>query len=200
MFAGLLLAFATAAMAQGPATHEIIIDGVTQDLRLAEPATVTLPDGRTLKLEVKRKSVLVFSADGATFEHPGFMSVNSSVKEDGMVQHMAVSAIGSLLLVQAHDDIDLQALLDEVYTRMVEEPLALGLEVKKEDFTRTLASGQTIKGYQATYKSDDDDVTLEMLIHRGKNKSYLMMSMHDAASAPAEKPAIDRFWQTLSLQ
>jgi hypothetical protein len=195
-----LLCALVPAHAQNETTHTLEIDGVTQEIKLGTPSKIKLKDGQEVEILLKVKDFSVFSGDGASFEHPSFMSVNSSPEDDGMIQHMAVSALGSLMLVQTHDDIDLQDLLDTVYAKMIEEPVALGLQVTKTDVNRTLKNNVSMTGYKATYRSDDDDVTLEMLIHKGTSKSYLAMSMHDVHTAPAEKAAIDRFWTSLTLQ
>jgi hypothetical protein len=188
------------AFAQSETTHTLEIDGVSQDVKLGTPSKLKLKDGREIEVLLRAKEFAVFSADGASFEHPSFMSVNSSPEDDGMVQHMAVSALGSMMLVQTHDEIDLQELLDTVYAEMVEEPIAMGIQVMKTDITHTLKSNTAIKGYRATYKSADDDVTIDMFTHKGTAKSYFAMSMHDSSTAPAEKTAIDRFWQSLTFE
>jgi hypothetical protein len=196
---GLLLS-CSSALAQSEMTHTLQIDGVTQDIKLGAPSKLKLKDGREIQVVLKAKDFSVFSADGASFEHPAFMSVNSSPEDDGMIQHMAVSALGSMMLVQTHDEIDLQELLDTVYAKMVEEPVAMGIAVTKTGINRVLKNNTSLKGYRATYKTAEDDVTMDMLIHKGTSKSYLLMTMHDVATAPDEKRAIDRFWSSLTLK
>jgi hypothetical protein len=192
--------FVCSTFAQNNTTHTLEIDGVPQEIKLGTLSKIKLKDGREIEVLLKVKDFSVFSAEGASFEHPSFMSVNSSPEDDGMIQHMAVSALGSMMLVQTHDDIDLQELLDTVYAKMVEEPVAMGIAVTKTDVNRVLKNNTSLKGYRATYKTAEDDVTVDMLIHKGTSKSYLLMTMHDVATAPDEKPAIDRFWSSLTLK
>jgi hypothetical protein len=194
-----VLAFLGAPQVRAENEYTLTIDGQPQDLTLGQDKVVTLPDGKIITLKVERKETSVFSANGASFEHPSSIAVNSSAPDDGMTQHIGASGLGTLMLVQVNDNIDLPSLLDTVYNKMVEEPKAMGISIEKSDVKRTLKDGTVISGVKAHYMAKDDDVTIELFTHQGKAASYLAMSMHDMATAPHEKVVIDRFWQTLRL-
>jgi hypothetical protein len=194
------LSFVVPACAQQATDHVLVIDGAEHQLKLGLETRLKLGDGREITVLLKRNETAVFSADGGSFEHPTAIAINSSVPEDGMVQHIGASALGTLMLLQVHDSIDLPALRESVYLKMVEEPKALGLAINRKDTERRLADGTLIKGVSITYKSTDDDVTIDIFTHQGKARAYLAMTMHDMITVPAEKAVIEKFWETLRLE
>ncbi len=180
--------------------HTLTIDGTEHNLSLDAETRLKLPDGREITVLLQRKAFSRFEKDGIGFDYPSSISIASSEKDGGVSQHIGVSALGTLVLTQHHDNTDMVEFLDLLYNKMLEEQIALKIPIDKTPLTVTLADGTVLNGIRAHYAAADDDVTMDMITHAKGSGGYVMLTMHDNASAPAEIAIVEQFWKTLKLE
>jgi hypothetical protein len=197
-----LLLIATQTFAQQKSQFTIVIDGVEADITAGEETKLKLKSGSEIKVLLKPKDVVTFNAASFSFDHPGNMRVAETKVTDGVLQHLLTTANGTAVIIQSYDsDFEPASLLDLMFNELTEDERARKIEVKREDASRTLASGQLLKGTRASYKDDMDDVTIDILLFPKPNAAgVLFIVMHDKESAPEDTSLVDRFWSSLTVR
>jgi hypothetical protein len=197
-----LLLVTSPAFAQQKSQFTIVIDGVEADITAGEETKVKLKSGSEIKVLLKPKEVVTFNAASFSFDHPGNMRVAETKVTDGVLQHLLTTANGTAVIIQSYDsDFEPASMLDLMFNELTDDERARKIDVKREDTSRTLASGQLLKGTRASYKDDMDDVTIDILLFPKPNAAgVLFIVMHDKESAPEDTSLVDRFWSSLTVR
>jgi hypothetical protein len=198
----LLLAMSSAVFAQQKSQFSIVIDGTESDITAGEEVKVKLKSGAEVTVLLKPKDIVTFNAADFSFDHPGNMRVVETKVTDGVIQSLLTTANGTAFIIQSYDsDFDPAFMLNLMFNELTEDERARKVDVKREDTSRTLASGQTLKGTRASYKDDSDDVTIDILLYPKANEAgVLFIVMHDKESAPEDTSLVDRFWSSLAVR
>jgi hypothetical protein len=198
----LLLAVSTSAGAQQKSQFTIVIDGAESDITPGEEVKLKLKSGAEINVLLKPKDIVTFNATDFSFDHPGNMRVAETKVTDGVIQSLLTTANGTAIIIQSYDsDFEPASMLDLMYNELTDDERARKIEVKREDTSRTLASGQMLKGTRASYKDDMDDVTIDILLFpKPKAAGVLFIVMHDKESAPEDTSLVDRFWSSLTVR
>jgi hypothetical protein len=198
----LLLAVSTSAGAQQKSQFTITIDGAESDITAGEEVKLKLKSGAEITVLLKPKDIVTFNAADFSFDHPGNMRVVETKVTDGVIQSLLTTANGTAVIIQSYDsDFEPASMLDLMYNELTDDERARKIEVKREDTSRTLASGQMLKGTRASYKDDMDDVTIDILLFpKPKAAGVLFIVMHDKESAPEDTSLVDRFWSSLTVR
>jgi hypothetical protein len=184
--------------ASGP-DYVLVIDGTEHILALDQLKAVTLRSGAEVSVKLSRREYGRFTAGNLSFEYSGQYTVASTPVDDTTKQHVVMTALGTIMLVQHYESEIPADLLTIMYDKMVEDEKAKGIAIEKSDLSRNIANGQTLKGVRAHYKADDDDVTIDITLTPSGKGGYLVMTMHDDYTSPEEKPMVERFWENLTL-
>jgi hypothetical protein len=203
-----ILAFLTflflhaAALAQqaAGADYVLTLDGVDHALALDSAVTIKLKSGQEVPVLLKKREFGRFATGDLSFEYPGAYSVASTPVDNDTTQHIVVTGLGTVMLVQHYEDRIPFGILNLMFEKMVEEPKALGLKIERTDLHRPIANGKIVDGVRAFYKGDDDEVSIDIITAKASNGGFLVLTLHDNNTAPNEKQMIERFWQSLSIQ
>jgi hypothetical protein len=197
-----LLLVASPAFAQQKSQFTIVIDGIEADITAGEETKVKLKSGSEIKVLLKPKDIVTFNAADFSFDHPGNMRVVETKVTDGVIQSLLTTANGTAFIIQSYDnDFEPASMLDLMFNELTDDERARKIDVKREDTSRTLASGQLLKGTRASYKDDMDDVTIDILLFPKPNAAgVLFIVMHDKESAPEDTSLVDRFWSSLTVR
>jgi hypothetical protein len=182
------------------ADYILVIDGTEQELSLNSQAKIKLKSGQEIAVMLKRREFGRFTTGDLSFEYPGTLTVATSPIDDDTTQHLVATATGTIMLVQNHKKAFTTALLEDVYSRMVEEPKALGYTIERTELRRTIANNQVLEGVRAHYKGGDDDVTIDITMTQVGPGSFLVLTMHDKYTTPEEGEMVERFWKSLTLK
>jgi hypothetical protein len=188
------------AQSQSSANYILTIDGVEHEIALEQETKIKLKSGVEVPVVLKKRALGVFATGDLSFEFPGQYSVASTVVDEGITQHIIVTALGTVMLVQNYEDGLPAGLLDLMYAQMVEEPKAMGLDIEKTDLTRSIANKAVLEGVRAKYKGADDNVTIDIATAKAGKNGFLILTMNDESTSPDEKPMIEQFWQSVSLK
>ncbi len=196
----MLMSISPAALAQQKSQFSIVIDGVESDITAGEEVTIKLKSG-DVKVLLKPKDIVTFNSKGFSFDHPGNMRVAETKIDEGIFQHLLTTASGTAIITQTYNnDFDKAVIVDLMFGELTSDERERGVVVKREPIERKLASGQVLQGTRASYKDKDDDVAIDILIHPvGSDQGYLFITLFDRESAPDDRPLVDRFWSTLTL-
>jgi hypothetical protein len=198
----LLLAVSTSAGAQQKSQFTITIDGAESDITAGEEVKLKLKSGAEITVLLKPKDIVTFNASDFSFDHPGNMRVVETKVTDGVIQSLLTTANGTAIIIQSYDsDFEPASMLDLMFNELTDDERARKIDVKREDTSRTLPSGQMLKGTRASYKDDMDDVTIDILLFpKPKAAGVLFIVMHDKESAPEDTSLVDRFWSSLTVR
>jgi hypothetical protein len=180
--------------------YVLTLDGVEHELSLDQDSTIKLKSGAEIPVKLSRREFSRFKTGELSFEYSGKYSVASTQVDDNTTQHIVVTALGTIMLVQNYQDTLPGELLDIMFDKMVEEPKALGLAIEKTELNRAVANSGVLTGVRGHYKGGDDDVTIDITVAQSGSGGFLVLTMHDAFTAPEEKQVIERFWQSLTLE
>jgi hypothetical protein len=191
-----------AAYAEGGANADFVltIDGVDYPLALGTQSTIKLKSGAEVPVSLKKNEFGKFITGDLSFEFPGQYTVASSDIDENIKQHIVVTAIGTMMLVQDYNGGIPPGLIEAMYAEMVEEPKALGLKIERTEIKRAIAGGKELEGVRAHYKGNGDDVTIDIIVTQAGENGFMILTMYDDLSDPDEKPIIERFWQSVTLK
>jgi hypothetical protein len=179
--------------------YVLVIDGTEHVLALDQLKTVTLKSGVEVPVKLSRREYGRFTAGKMSFEYSGKFTVASTPVDDTTDQHVVMTALGTMMLVQHYENDLPSDLLKVMYDKMVEDEKAQGVAIEKSELSRRIANGQTLKGVRAHYKADDDDVTIDITLTPSGRGGYLVMTMHDDYTSPEEKQLVEHFWENLTF-
>jgi hypothetical protein len=195
------LALVLPAQAQQKSQFTLVIDGIEYDITAGEETKIKLKSGMEATLLLKPKDIVTFNAKSFSFDHPGNMRVVETKVDEGIIQQVLTTANGTALLMQSYDDGFVPAdVLNLMFNELTSDERERGLAVKRDEIERKLASGQVMKGVRASYKDTDDDVEIDILAQQSGTSGLLFITIHDKASAPDDRPLVDRFWSSLTLR
>jgi hypothetical protein len=180
--------------------YTIVIDGRAYPIDLDKTITANSKSGTKIEVTLKQNQYSLFAKDQVSYEYPSRLSVTSSQIEDGITQHLMVSAVGTLVLVQMYDDTKPSSLTELMMTELTDEDIAAGAVFEKAPHQRTLADGTVMTGLRGTLKAPKDEVTIEVLTLDVGQGGIIAITRHDTFTAPEEQEIIDRFWSTLKAK
>jgi hypothetical protein len=197
----LIIAFTTQCFAanEKPTNYILTIDGVTVELALDQAAKIKLKSGAEVPILLSKREYGKLVSGALSFQYPGQYTVASTKVDDEITQHIIVTALGTMMLVQEYQGGVPAGLLDIMYDKMVEEPKAMGVAIERTELSRSIAKGQILKGVRAHYKGNDDDVTIDVVITDVGKTGFMIMTLNDTYTAPQEAPMIEQFWQQIEL-
>ena len=194
------------ALCAGPAGAEdlkafkLTIDGVTVDIDPGESANVTLPGGKKSKVTLERNDFATFSGGSFSFVHPSTISVTKTDLGEDITQYLMASALGTIVVVQEYGKMNPVSLNQLMLQEMTKESVQAGAALTQEPTTRKLADGKELTGIRAQVKTRTDTADFEIVGFGRADQGLLFITRVAGEDAAAEKPLIDKFWQSLKLK
>lgn len=182
------------------ADYVLTLDGVDYPLALGSETKIKLKSGAEIPVSLKKNEFGKFATGDLSFEFPGQYTVASTAIDVGITQHIIVTALGTVMLVQNYEDGLPAGLLDLMYAQMVEEPKAMGLDIEKTDIERSIANNKTLEGVRAQYRGAGDNVTIDITTASSGPTGYLILTMNDQSTSPEEAQMIEQFWKSVTLK
>ena len=194
------------ALCAGPAGAEdlkafkLTIDGVAVDIDPGESANVTLPGGKKSKVTLERNDFATFSGGSFSFVHPSTISVTKTDLGEDITQYLMASALGTIVVVQEYGKMNPVSLNQLMLQEMTKESVQAGAALTQEPTTRKLADGRELTGIRAQVKTRTDTADFEIVGFGRADQGLLFITRVAGEDAAAEKPLIDKFWQSLKLK
>ena len=157
-----------------------------------------LINGKKIKFKVSSKDTLVYDNGTYSFKYPKDFKVSKMNIDEGIDQIMLMTAEGSGVLIQRYSTINPTMLNGMMLNEVTKESLNYGYQMKKENHSKILKSGQEIKIEKAilTYK---DEVNIYEIASIGKKDEGILimtMMMDDEMSSQGKK-LIKMLWNSL---
>lgn len=180
--------------------YKLTVDGVSVDIDPGEDATLALPDGKQARVRLERNAFATFSSSSFSFVHPSGVTVTKTNLSKGIDQHLMASAVGSMVIVQEYSDMNPVMLNQLMLQEITKESVRAGGKLTQEASSRKLADGKELKGLTATVKTRAGRVDYEVMSYGTADQGVIVITSLDEDNAEADRPMIDRFWQSLKLR
>ena len=176
----------------------LTVNGHKVELDLDQTVTAKLDDGTPLQLTLRQKEILRFKSDLFSFEHKNVYKPNRNDLGSGIFQTMAVTPLGTGVLVQEYTSIDPTPLVEMMLHEVTKEEIDYGYKYVAEEITKQVGEF-TLKGKQAVTSYGDEEWTRAVLAYGKKDRGVLVMTFVEKENAATEMELIDRFWKTFEI-
>lgn len=182
----------------GPAEFELEVGEKTYDVALDKPLEIVTPGGERVRVVLRRKKVIQYSAHGISFKYPSDMKLEV---DQGDVISLTLSQPGTSLLVVIQlypaKDNQPEGVRAGWIGALKEDFQKLGAENIKEEKDRTRKiAGEERKGERLVAKVGDQTMVAEAFSFKKGEKIVLIVLQHDEMDAGKADPAFSRILDT----
>ncbi len=160
-------------------------------------------DGKKITFILKSKDTLIYNDGFYSFNYPGTQKISKTEVEEGIEQIMLMTAEGSGILIQKYDNFNPTMLNEMMLNEITKESVSYGFKLTREDYSRTLKTGEKVNVLKAVLKYKDEISTYEVASYGKKDEGIMVMTMMmeilgDAAE-PRGKKMIKLMWDSLMI-
>jgi hypothetical protein len=186
--------------AQGEHGFTVTIDGVEVPINPGETVNARSKAGNPMVVTLSRSPYAVFSDEMLSFQHPGGLTVATQKLSKNITQHMAASALGTVIIVQEYEAIDPTTLIPLMVKELTKDDVKIGGELTEEPAARTLKSGLTLNGRRAPMKLRKELKTFEVFAHGEDSRGVLLVTIITDDNQQTDGELVARFWDTLGIR
>ncbi len=179
--------------------YTLTIDGKAYELELGKPATIELPGGRDVSVQLERNAIVTYRADNFSFQHPGEYSPSRTDLGDGVYQTMMATPVGTLVLVQEYTTINPCSLTGLMLNELTKEEVQYGYAIEKEDVSRTLGNGEKLQGVKAVSEYQGTRYTRHVLCYEARDAGVMVVTQVEKSSPAADHTMLETFWDSFSI-
>ncbi len=194
----LFIALIIGLTAQSQEDYTIEIGDKVLKVELDKQYEVELNNQR-VKFTIKTNDTLLFKDDAFSFSYPKGFKVSELNVEVGIDQYMLMTAEGTGIIIQKYSNLNPTMMNELLLNEVTKESLSYGYQLKREDYKRTLRSGETIKVDKAvlTYKDETNIYEITSLGKKDEGIIVMTMVMDKNINEQGEK-LIDLMWSSLT--
>lgn len=196
-----LVLFFTSALicAQDKGNYILIIENDSVRIDLNNEFKYTITSGKEVNFKLIQPDILTYADDMISFDHDNSLSVSNSVIDEDIEQCMVMQSTGNGFLVQKYKKINPAGFTRLMLDEITKESISYGYTSEETPFLKTLLSGQTIEGIQATltYRGEKEIYTVATYGEKDKGVIVMTMSLSDNKT---DHRIIDLFLETLQLK
>jgi len=198
-FALLMLALFVSDLAHAN-DYNLIIDGKTWDITLDKPETITLPDGKRVRITLNKKPFATFTTEAFNFQYPTQYTPARTNLGDGVHQTVIVTPLGAAIMVQEYRDLDPSNLADLILGEMIVDEKAAGYRITKTDVKKRTADGKILVGKRAVCTIPGTDLEVSVYAFGRRGVGVTIVTMRDnALPDPQGDAMLERFWRTIKI-
>lgn len=177
----------------------LTINGRTSDLSLGVEKAVTLTNGQTVSVLLKRKETATF--DGRLFSFSYKSSLTPQGKELGedVRQTLLTTPTGTAVIIQEYKNFNPADVVDLMITKLTEDEVKSGYKAHQEKIEQKLSDGRVFKGKKVVTTSREEEWTRCVLTYGDAHGGVLVMTMISKDNAE-ELPMIETFWSSFRLK
>ena len=180
--------------------YQITVDGSKRDIELGKAITVQTRKGETIHIRVDKKEIATFRGKFVSFSHSSDMTVSSTERDNGIRQIMAITGLGTIILVQEHSKVNPTKLLDLCLRGLVKDQLEQGYRMKKKKYSKKLTDGTKLEGYKATLKRGKETRICIVLVKGRRHKGVVVATNINHDNTRADRDVLELFWKTLKIK
>ena len=193
----ILLSFSIAAISQED--YQLTIDGVTTPVALDAPYQIKVGK-KTVAVTLSIRDTLTYSDSFLQFNYPNSYKVSEMELEQGITQKVLMTAEGSGFMVQEYTSLDPAMMQELLLKEVTKESKEYGYTEKREDYERTVRSGETLTVLRSVLTYKDDVAIYEISSFSKKDEGVLLMTidMNVTENGPGRK-LINMIWDSLQF-
>jgi len=180
--------------------YVLSIDGNDVDVTVGEKQTVTLTNGETVTLLLKKKAILTYDSHFFSFQYKSEFSPSKSDLGSGINQMLMATAQGTVVMAQEYTSLDPSSLVDTMIQAMTKDEVNAGYTLDETPIEKKLADGKVLKGKIATTTHKDDQWIRTVVAYGDGDEGVLFVTQISKSNISAEQPVLDMFWNTLALK
>ena len=180
--------------------YTITINDTSLNISLDKKYQVTV-NGKKLVFYIRAHDTITYNDEFVSFQYTKGFNVSKSKIDEGVEQIMIMSAEGTGILIQKYSTMNPTMLHELMLSEVTKESVNYGFVLKREDYKKTLKSGQNLDVDKAVLKYKDETNIYEVTSIGKKDEGILIMTMKmdDDKSSQGQK-LIELMWRTLVLK
>jgi hypothetical protein len=179
--------------------YTLNLDGTNMKISLDKKYEVMV-NGKKVVFEVKANDTLHYSDNFISFKYPKGFNITKTQLGEGIDQLMIATAEGSGIIIQKYSTLNPGLLNEMMMSEVTKESVGYGYVMKREDYAKTLKSGQKIEIDKAVLTYKDETNIYEIASIGKKDEGVLIMTMRmDNNQTGQGVKLIDLMWKTLMV-
>jgi hypothetical protein len=133
--------------------------------------------GKKLKLLLKQKDTLVYKDTSFSFSYLKGYEVSKTLIDDVANQYIVIDAGGSGFIIQKFWSMNPTPMKEVLLQEMTKESKGYGFVEKRDEYERTLKTGQTVKVIKSTLTYKDEVNIYEVAAFGGKDEGIVIIAV-----------------------
>lgn len=155
-------------------------------------------NGKKLNLLLRQKDTLSFKDTLFSFSYPKGYQYSTTNIEDAALQYAIITAAGNGYMIQKYWTLNPISITELMLQEVIKERLGYGYSMKREDYKRTLKSGQTLNVLKAVLTYRGEINTYEVAAIGGKDEGIVVITIDNALEqAISGREMIKLMWSSL---
>ena len=193
------LFFLLVAQVAGSANYTLTIDGKAYDIDEGKNTTITLANGKTIQVNLAKKSEISFATQNFTFIHPNQVAPARTDLGDGIHQTMMTTPLGTLVLIQEYQGLDPSIMIDIMINELTKEEKNYGYTIATTPAVKQSADGKKLVGKTVKASYRGEIITRDVLTYSARDAGLLVVTMFDNEAQASELAMIETFWKSLKI-
>ncbi|MDH5475503.1 MAG: hypothetical protein OEX22_07430 [Cyclobacteriaceae bacterium] len=161
----------------------------------------TTVNGNEFSFTIKAKDTLLYHDDFYSFNYLKDYKISKMVIDEGIEQIVIMTAEGSGIMIQKYTSISPTLFNEMMISEVTKESLNYGFELTRQDYDRTLKSGQKINVDKAVLTYKEETNTYEVASIGNKDEGILIMTMiMDENYSKQGRKIINLMWESLNYK
>tara|TARA_R100000306_G_scaffold12125_1_gene14037 strand:- start:13554 stop:14159 length:606 start_codon:yes stop_codon:yes gene_type:complete len=180
--------------------YQLNIDGKTTPIALDTPYQIKVGK-KMIDVTLSIRDTLTYSDSFLQFSYPNSYKVSEMELEQGITQKVLMTAEGSGFMVQEYTNLDPSMMQELLLKEVTKESKEYGYTEKREDYERTVRSGQTLKVLRSVLTYKDDIAIYEISSFSKKDEGLLLMTidMNVSENGPGKR-LINMIWDSIEFK
>lgn len=180
--------------------YVIEIEGQELEISLDQEYQVVV-NKKKIAFTVRLKDTLTYTSALFTMNYLKDYKISSLNIEQGIEQIMLFTAEGSGLIIQSYAHMNPTLMNELMLNEVTKESVSYGYTMNRQDFTRTLKSGQTIQVTKATLTYKDNSSIYEVASIGNRDEGIIILTMLNNQDLSMQgRQIIDLMWNSLEFK
>jgi hypothetical protein len=157
-------------------------------------------DGKSFTVHLSQNDTLIFKNELFSFNYLKDYKISRLIIEEGIEQFMIMSADGSGIAIQIYSTLDPSMLNEMMLSEVTKESINYGYQMKREDYKKSIKSGQVLDVSRAVLSYKEDTSIYEIATYGVKDEGVLIMTIISNENLSDQgQEIIKLMWSSLSV-
>lgn len=157
-------------------------------------------NGKKVSVSVSASDTLTYVDDLYSFRYPKGFSITKMQIEEGVEQVVVLTADGAGMIIQKYLTLNPSKLNETMLAEVTKEKLNYGYSEERDDYKRTLPSGQVLTVDRSVLTYKQIKAIFEVMSFGGKDEGLMIITIQSSEDKNnSGKNLIDMMWNTLTI-